>query len=99
MPAEFFRIQKILQEKILQCTAVTLIIDIWSSKRMCGYIGFTIEGVTPDFEIFTAFLCIRQIFGRHTAEGILAEFEDILREWNLKISVVTVLFYFQRRFS
>ncbi|KZR98441.1 Uncharacterized protein APZ42_006142 [Daphnia magna] len=55
---------------------------------MCRYIGFTIEGVTPDFEIFTAFLCIRQIFGRHTAEAILSEFEDILREWNLKISVV-----------
>ena len=89
IPNEYQRLKKILEMKISQCSAVTLIVDIWSSKKMCGYIGFTIEGVTSSYEIFTAFLCIRQMFGKHTGEAILAEFEDVLREWKLKIKVVS----------
>lgn len=91
MPGEYIRIRKIIQTKISCCLVVTLILDIWSSKRMCGYIGFTLEGVTKQYEIFTAFLCLRQMTGRHTGEAILAEFEDVLKEWGINImSVRTV---------
>ncbi|KZS01902.1 Uncharacterized protein APZ42_001289, partial [Daphnia magna] len=71
VPNEYDCIKKVVEAKIGQCTAVTIILDIWSSKRMCGFIGFNLEAVTKTFEMFTAFLCIRQMTGRHTGEAIL----------------------------
>ncbi|KAK4006958.1 hypothetical protein OUZ56_012112 [Daphnia magna] len=58
-------------------TSATRSLDTWSSKRMCGYIVFSLEGVTINYEQFTAFLSLRQMTGRHTKEAILTEFEDV----------------------
>lgn len=88
IPDEYSKIRLNLQRKIEQCAVVTLIIDIWSSKRMLGFIGFTIQGVTDNFEIFNAFLCVKQMAGRHTGEAIIAEFEDVLRDWAIDIKKV-----------
>ncbi|KZS04934.1 Uncharacterized protein APZ42_032015 [Daphnia magna] len=85
---EYDRIKSLVIKKLKQSRSITLMIDIWSSKRMCGYIGFSLEGVTFKYEQFTAFLCLRQMTGRHTGEAILAEFEDVLSEWDLNIKTV-----------
>lgn len=85
---EYDRIKSLVMKKLKQSRSITLMIDIWSSKRMCGYIGFSLEGVTFKYEQFTAFLCLRQMTVRHTGEAILAEFEDVLSEWDLNIKTV-----------
>lgn len=85
-------------KKISQSGSVTLMLDIWSSKRMCGYIGFSLEGVTINYEQFNAFISLRQMTGCHTGEAILAEFEDVLKEWDLNIKTVPSTFIFKKKF-
>lgn len=75
---------------ILVCSSLTVILDIWSTKSMQGYIGFTIVCVTQDFKRFTIFLCVKQMLGRHTADNILAEYEQVLRDWNIPREKVCV---------
>lgn len=77
-----------VKEKISTCRTVNIILDIWSSKNMAGFVAFNLQGVTKDFEIITCLLSVRQMFGRHTGEAILAEFEDVLREWGISIKSV-----------
>ncbi len=57
--------------------------DIWSSKSMDGYIGFTCSAVTDEFEKFVVFLGIRKMHGRHTSQAILAEYEQLLQDWKI----------------
>ncbi|KZS07306.1 Uncharacterized protein APZ42_029000 [Daphnia magna] len=45
VPNEYDCIKKIVEPKIGQCTAVTNILDIWSSKHMCCFIGFNLKAV------------------------------------------------------
>lgn len=66
---EFNRIKILVLKKISKSQSVTLMMDSWSSKRICWYIGFIMEGVTVNLEKFTTFLCLRQMTGRHTREA------------------------------
>lgn len=76
---------------INKATSFTIILDIWSSRNMMGFIGFTIIVVTRDFERHTLFLCVRQMHGKHTADNILAEFEAVIQEWGISRSKVPFL--------
>jgi hypothetical protein len=60
------------------CTSFTMILDIWTSITMLGWIGFLCACVNKDFERFHIFLCMKQMIGRHTADNILAEYEQVL---------------------
>nr|CAH0112994.1 unnamed protein product [Daphnia galeata] len=76
---------------IKESTSFTIILDIWSSKSMMGYIGFTCHAVTKAFERYTLFLGVKRMIGRHTAENILAEYEQMLRDWEIDRSLVLVV--------
>jgi hypothetical protein len=55
--------------KILQAsTSLTIILDIWSSKKMFGFIGFTCMCVNKEFERRMVFLGVKKMTERHTAE-------------------------------
>ena len=71
--------------KILQAsTSLTIILDIWSSKNMFGFIiGFTCMCVNKEFERRMVFLGVKKMTERHTAENILAEYDQVLRDWNI----------------
>ena len=75
--------------KLAACVSFSIIIDIWSSKSMLGFIGFTCFAVTPDFGLINCFLGLRQVFGSHTSQAILAQYEEIMKEWNLTDRPVT----------
>ena len=75
--------------KILQAsTSLTIILDIWSSKNMFGFIGFTCMCVNKEFERRMVFLGVKKMTERHTAENILAEYNQVLRDWNIPRSMV-----------
>ena len=75
--------------KILQAsTSLTIILDIWSSKNMFGFIGFTCMCVNKEFERRVIFLGVQKMTERHTAENILAEYDQVLRDWNIPRSMV-----------
>jgi hypothetical protein len=63
---------------------------------MMGYIGFTCYAVTKAFERYTLFLGIKRMTGRHTAENVLAEYEQMLRDWEIDRSLVSIVNLFSR---
>ncbi|KZS01882.1 Uncharacterized protein APZ42_001315, partial [Daphnia magna] len=73
-------VKKRVREKLAKCSSFSVILDIWSSKNMSGYIGFTCQAVTTDFELFNCFLGVKEMRSRHTADAIIAENEDILQK-------------------
>lgn len=74
---------------IKDSSSFTIILDIWSSKSMMGFIGFTCHAVTKTFERYILFLGVKRMIGRHTAENILAEYEHLLRDWEIDRSLVS----------
>ncbi len=77
--------------KLSQCTSLNNIMDIWSSKSIDGYIGFTCSAVTDEFEKFVVFLGIRKMHGRHTSQAILAEYEQLLQDWKIPSNKVSTI--------
>jgi hypothetical protein len=62
---------------------------------MMGYIGFTCHAVTKEFERYTLFLGVKRMIVRHTAI-ILAEYEQLLRDWEIDRSLVSIVNLFSR---
>lgn len=91
IPELYEKLKAKVLDVLASCSAVTLSLDIWSAITMDGFIGFTLAGVTKDFVNVTFHLCVRQLTGRHTGEAIIAEFEDVVKDWNIPISSVTLL--------
>lgn len=83
-------IESKLYTKLSHSSSLNIIMDIWSSKSMDGYIGFTCSAVTQDFEKFVVFLGLRKMTGRHTSQAILAEYEQLLINWKLSSAKVLV---------
>ncbi|XP_020670837.3 uncharacterized protein LOC110091171 isoform X1 [Pogona vitticeps] len=61
--------------------AITL--DIWSSRRMRGFLGVTAHAIL-DSELKTRLLACHRFLGRHTHENIFAVFENICASFNVK---------------
>jgi len=55
---------------------------------MAGFIAFNLQGLTEDFEILTCVLSVRHMFENNKGEAILADFEDVVREWGISIKLV-----------
>ena len=47
--------------------------------------------VNKDFERFHVFLCIKQMVGRHKADNILAEYEEVLADYKIPCRLVGYL--------
>jgi len=54
---------------------------------MEGYFGVTCHVIDENFDFHTFLLACRHLLGRHTAERITSEFEDILGLWDLSSKV------------
>lgn len=85
IPQRYEQIKEYIKKKLSSCTAISIILDIWSCKSMVGYIGFTFSGVLKTYEPFRSFLAIRQVKGKHTGEAILKEYEDVIQEWEIPV--------------
>lgn len=64
-------------------------LDLWSSKKMEGFMGMTASGVGSDSKPFTVLVACRKIEGKHTAEKIAEEYDEIMQKWNLSSKVKT----------
>ena len=91
LPNLFNKTKEAVQNKLSQATSVAMIMDIWSSKNMEGYIGLSASFLTDSFESFVCLLALRRIYGRHTGEAIAAEYDIKAREWNVSNKVLTEL--------
>jgi hypothetical protein len=57
-------------------------------KHVWLYIGFTCMCINKEFERRMVFLGVKKMTERHTAENILAEYDQVLRDWNIPRSRV-----------
>lgn len=89
LPCTVESTKKILRKLIMSGTSFTVVLDIWSSKSMMGFIGFTLIGVNREFVRFNIFLGVKLMTVRHTAENILAEYDQMLCDWNIPRSLVS----------
>lgn len=83
LPEVYSKARQTIQNKLKDAAVVCIILDIWSSKNMMGFIGFSCSTVTNDFERQNMFLSMRKLEGRHTADKIFAEYQDTLEEWSI----------------
>ena len=75
--------EKALKAKLDQAKTVTVILDLWSSKAMDGYLGLSCNGVTNEFEPFHGFLDIPKLAGSHTGKAICEVYKRVVKEYNL----------------
>ncbi|KZS20284.1 Uncharacterized protein APZ42_013065 [Daphnia magna] len=80
-----------LRDKLERVNSTSIIMDLWSSKTMRGYLGISCTGVTEDYEPFNASLSLRPMQGRHTGAAIFAEYESVVKEWNITNKVIRVM--------
>lgn len=92
IPDVFHQTKAVVAKKLLECTACSIILDIWSSKSMMGFVGFNLAGVTADYDRILVFLAITKFNGRHTGEAILAEYEEVIRRWKIPETMVSIYF-------
>ena len=75
--------EKALKAKLDQAKSITVMLDLWSSKAMDGYLGLSCKGVTKEFEPFHGFLDIPKLAGSHTGKAICEVYKRVVKEYNL----------------
>lgn len=87
IPASYSNVKKAVMEKLSKVTSCSIILDLWSSKSMDGFLGFTCSAVTENYESFTCLLACRKVEGSHTGQRILDEYENVTAEWEISEKV------------
>ena len=54
---------------------------------MDGYLRVSCNGVTDDFEPFSALLAMHKISGRHTGDAIFSLYQSTLKNWRISEKV------------
>ena len=71
---------------------VSVTLDIWSDRRMRGYLGITFHYIDPETaKLHSHCLGCFRMKGRHTAEAIFDLFHGIMTEFNLQDKIVRVI--------
>lgn len=92
LPEKFATGKEKLKQRLsfVNHTAGTL--DIWSDRRMRGYMGITAHWVDPvNFELWRACLGVVRIKGSHTAINILEHLDSIMIEFGIKFKSVRIV--------
>ena len=91
--AFFLAATKKLSTKVQQlrssASAVTLTIDIWSSRPMKSFLGVSAHCIV-DWHLHTIMLVCKHMKGRHTADHIL-EYHSIISTFNLEDKIVYIV--------
>ena len=67
-------------------------IDIWSDRRMRGFMGITVHWMDKHtFEMHMACLAVIRIKGSHTGLNILEHFDNVMLKFNIKCKAVRIV--------
>ncbi|KZS07309.1 Uncharacterized protein APZ42_028994 [Daphnia magna] len=88
IPSIYARTAEVVKTVLKFCDVVTIMLDLWSSNSMVGFMGVSRSSVTADYVPFTCFLNMKEIPSNHTAEAILSESECVVSDWELNGKVV-----------
>jgi hypothetical protein len=89
-------IKKILKNKLEKTETVNCTVDIWSDRKMRGYLAITVHYIKvgddeKSFELQSRLLTIQRFTGSHTGERIAAAFESVLDEYSIKRKIDYVI--------
>lgn len=76
-----------LKTQLSNTDHVSVTVDIWSDRKMRGFLGVTVHWMERDAErvqLKTNLLACNRFKGSHTAERICDQFEAICDEYNIK---------------
>lgn len=76
-----------LKTQLSNTDHVSVTVDIWSDRKMSGFLGVTVHWMERDAErvqLKTNLLACNRFKGSHTAERICDQFEAICDEYNIK---------------
>ncbi len=79
-----------LRCSLSQASAVSLTVDIWTSRDMRSYLGVTAHYV-QDFQLKKAMLSCIRFRGSHTAENIAEQYDSLIEEYDLRGKVLTII--------
>nr|CAH0105858.1 unnamed protein product [Daphnia galeata] len=88
IPSMYSRIVEGVKEILNSCDVATIMLDLWSSNSMLGFMGVSFSSVTADYIPFTCFLNMKEMPKNHTAEAILSESECVFSDWGLNGKVI-----------
>ena len=91
IPSMYSRIVEGVKEILNSCDVATIMLDLWSSNSMIGFMGVSCSSVTADYIPFTCFLNMKEMPKNHTAEAIFSESECVVSDWGLNGKVCCVI--------
>lgn len=87
IPHLYEEVATTVKKRLASSPACSVMMDLWSSKSMEGFLGVSCSAVTCDYEPFTAFLSLREMPKNHTAAAIFAEYESTIEDWEVNKKV------------
>ncbi|KZS10217.1 Uncharacterized protein APZ42_025370 [Daphnia magna] len=88
IPSIYARTAEVVKTVLKSCNVVTIMLDLWSSNSMVGFMGVSCSSVTADYVPFTCFLNMKEMPSNHTAEAIQSKSECVVSDWELNGKVV-----------
>ena len=91
VPEKVQIVQQSIKDLLEDVKSCSVTLDIWSSRRMHGYLGITCHFVSSNWQIQSFLLCCKQIKGRHTGDSISLESESVTEEYGITTKVFKVI--------
>ena len=91
VPEKVQIVQQSIKDQLEDVKSFSVTLDIWSSRRMHGYLGITCHFVSSNWQIKSFLLCCKQIKGRHTGDSISLEYESVTEEYGITTKVFKVI--------
>src|ERR1700723_2839417 len=84
LPKTEKRIKADLIVLLKEATVVAIALDIWSSKRLRGYMGMTVHFVDKSYRLRSFLLGCPRFEGKHTAEEIFNLAATVVLEYGIE---------------
>ena len=91
LPSYYSKVEEAIQQALGQVSTCSITLDIWSSRRMHSYLGITCHFISAMWEATSVLLSCSQLQGRHTAENIISEFEEVVTHYKISDKVFRVV--------
>lgn len=84
LKAKFDAVKEKVMTKVQQASCINLTIDLWTNRQMRSFLGITAHFISNNWEMESVMLGCNRVMGRHTAENILAWFEEVIAEFHIQ---------------
>ena len=84
------KIRTNVKEQLKKAESVCLTIDLWSSRKMRGFLGIT-GHVILDWTMKSVMICCKRFKGRHTSENIRQEYEEVISSYEIGGKIATIV--------